>query len=161
VKILGIDPGTRTTGYAVVSVSGSDVKLNTVGVINAPEEKLADRFLHVVRGVEAIISEQRPDAVVVEASYWGRGAQSSMKVAEVRGAIIAAAAGKGLPVDEITPAEVKKGVVGRGQASKEQVEFMVKRILGIGGRISPSDASDALAIAIAYSNRIGSGGAVG
>ncbi|MBN1807549.1 MAG: crossover junction endodeoxyribonuclease RuvC [Planctomycetes bacterium] len=152
-RILGIDPGSVTTGYAAVEVSGSRTTLVECGVIRPGKCGLPERLARISAETGRLVERIAPDAVVVETSYWGRSAQSSIKVAEVRGAIISTAAARGVKVHELAPAEVKKGVTGRGQASKEQVEFMVKRIAGLDGEISPKDASDAMAIAIAFSNR--------
>jgi crossover junction endodeoxyribonuclease RuvC len=158
VRILGIDPGSHITGYAVIDVSGNTIRLAAMNVIRAGDGSLEERLLAIHKGIQGVIDEFKPDYAVMETSYWGKSAQSSMKVAEARGAIVAAVAERGIALAEISPAEVKKGVTGRGQASKEQVEFMVKRMAGIDGDIRPRDASDALAIAIAYSNRMAPGG---
>jgi len=159
VRILGIDPGSHITGYAVIDVSGNTIRKVAMDVIKAGDGSLGQRLSTIYNRVQALIDEFKPEYAVMETSYWGKSAQSSIKVAEARGAIVAAVAGRNIPVAEISPAEVKKGVTGRGQASKEQVEFMVKRIAGIAGDIRPRDASDALAISIAYSNRMTPGGA--
>ena len=160
-RIMGIDPGSRSTGYAVIDVDGSVLKLLGMGVIKNGDTALHERIRKIALGVDELIEEFQPGLVVVETPYWGKGAQSSMMVAEVRGAILASAARKNVQTEGIAPARVKKAVTGRGQATKEQVEFMVKRMVGISGDIKPKDASDALAVAIAYSHRLGPGGIKG
>ena len=157
-RILGIDPGSHITGYAVIDVSGNTIRLVEMNAIKAGDGSLGERLLTIHKGIQGVIEKFKPDCAVMETSYWGKSAQSSIKVAEARGAIVTAVAGRDIALAEISPAEVKKGVTGRGQASKEQVEFMVKRMAGIDGDIRPRDASDALAIAMAYSNRMTPGG---
>ena len=154
-RVLGIDPGTRCCGYALVDSQGSHTRLVDLGVIRPPSGSIAMRLHHVGQSISSIIEKGEPDAAAVETSYWGRGAQSSLKIGQVRGVILAAVAAAGIEPVELAPAEVKKAVTGRGQAHKEQVEFMVKRILGLKGDIGPSDASDALALAIAALHRSG------
>lgn len=154
-RVFGIDPGTRCCGYALVDSEGSRLFLRCLGVIRPPEGSLAMRLHHVWESIDRLLEEGKPQVAAVETSYWGRGAQSSLKIGQVRGVILAVMAGRGLEPLELSPAEVKKSVTGRGQAHKKQVEFMVRRMLGLRDDIKPRDASDALALAIAALHRSG------
>ena len=147
---LGIDPGSRRTGYGVVEARGSTMRHLCSGVISAETKlPLADRLSFVFTELERILSENRPDAIFVESIFHAASAKSALILGQARGVALLAAARRGAErVCEITPAEVKKGVVGHGRADKHQVKEMVRVILGLRETLA-TDASDALAIAIA------------
>ncbi|WP_172271226.1 crossover junction endodeoxyribonuclease RuvC [Caulobacter sp. RHG1] len=152
IRILGLDPGLRRTGWGVVSVLGSRVTYVAHGVI-APDEKAAfsDRLLTLFEGVCAVIEQYAPDEAAVEETFVNTNAQSTLKLGHARAAAMIAPARAGLLVAEYSNAMVKKAVVGTGGADKAQIAFMIARILPTAG--SPTaDAADALAVAIAHAH---------
>jgi crossover junction endodeoxyribonuclease RuvC len=152
IRILGLDPGLRRTGWGVVSVLGSRVAHVAHGVI-APDEKAAfsDRLLTLFEGVTAVIAEHGPDEAAIEETFLNVNAQSTLKLGHARAAAMIAPARAGLLVAEYSAKVVKKAVVGTGGADKHQVAFMIARLLPTAG--SPTaDAADALAVAIAHAH---------
>ena len=152
IRILGLDPGLRRTGWGVVSVLGSRVTHVAHGVI-VPDEKaaFADRLLTLFDGVCAVIEQHRPDEAAVEETFVNTNAQSTLKLGHARAAAMIAPARAGLLVAEYSAPVVKKAVVGTGSADKDQVAFMIARLLPAAG--SPTaDAADALAVAIAHAH---------
>jgi|HigsolmetaAR201D_1030396.scaffolds.fasta_scaffold10506_3 crossover junction endodeoxyribonuclease RuvC len=156
VRILGLDPGSLCTGYAVVEANGSDVAYVVSGSIRTQGETLAERLQEIFAGVDRLAQEFRPDEVAVERVFVHRNADSALKLGQARGAALCATFGLRPRVFEYAPREVKQAVVGTGAAEKEQVQLMVKRLLNISGPLG-ADAADALAIALchAYSRRMG------
>lgn len=142
--ILGIDPGTRRAGYAVVVADGRPEAVGTIRPRGAqPHDRLAD----LQRAVEGIIARYRPSLVALERAFLGANPASALRVGEARGAVMAAVAARGLPLREYAPARVKMAVTGRGGATKMQVQRMVARLAGL--RLPPQeDAADALAVAL-------------
>lgn len=153
IRILGLDPGLRRTGWGVVAVEGSRLSWVAHGVI-APSETaaFADRLLALLEGVSAVIAEHRPAEAAVEETFMNVNAASTLKLGHARAASLIAPAQAGLAVAEYAPAEVKKAVVGGGRADKTQVAFMVRRLLPTCGEVS-ADAADALAVAITHAHR--------
>lgn len=152
VRILGLDPGLRRTGWGVVGVQGSRVTHVAHGVI-VPDEKapFADRLLTLFEGICAVIEQHRPDEAAVEETFVNTNAQSTLKLGHARAAAMIAPAKAGLIVAEYSAPVVKKAVVGTGSADKDQVAFMIARLLPTAG--SPTaDAADALAVAIAHAH---------
>ena len=152
IRILGLDPGLRRTGWGVVSVLGSRVTHVAHGVI-VPDEKAAfsDRLLHLFDGICAVIEQHAPDEAAVEETFVNTNAQSTLKLGHARAAAMIAPARAGLVVAEYSAPVVKKAVVGTGSADKDQVAFMIARLLPTAG--SPTaDAADALAVAIAHAH---------
>lgn len=146
---FGIDPGSRRLGWGAVSAEGSRLIHLASGVIRADEKEPLPTRLHVIhRELETVLGEQRPEHVFVESVFHSKSAKSALVLGQARGVALLAAAQGGYPIVEITPAEVKKAVTGSGRAEKNQVQEMVKVLLGLKTR-APSDASDALALAIA------------
>jgi crossover junction endodeoxyribonuclease RuvC len=156
VRILGLDPGSLCTGYAVVEANGSDVAYVVSGSIRAQGATFAERLQEIFTGVDRLTREFRPDEVAVERVFVHRNADSALKLGQARGAALCATFGLSPRVFEYAPREVKQAVVGTGAAEKEQVQLMVKRLLNISGPLG-ADAADALAIALchAYSRRMG------
>jgi len=150
--VLGIDPGSHATGYGVVT-TGPVARMLAGGVIRTDSgSPLADRLATIHRGVSAVIAEFRPGVMAVENLFNAKNARSSLILGHARGVILLAGAEHGLTVAEYAPREVKQAVTGNGAASKEQVRFMVVRLLGL--RESPAlDQSDALAVALAHMGR--------
>lgn len=150
-RILGIDPGSAATGYGVVEVAeGQGGRLVHVahGTLRPPRTApLAARLAAIHRGVGDLLTAHEPDRVVVEQVVVGRNPRSALVLGAARGVALAAAAGAGLPVDEVGPRQIKLAVVGSGAAVKAQVQAMVQRLLGL-ERLPAQDAADALAAAI-------------
>lgn len=157
--MLGVDPGTLSTGYGVVMQSPSGLSCVASGSIRPGGQRpLPFRLREIYRGLARIMDTYKPDECAVESAFYGRNAQSALKLGHARGVSLLAAAERSLPTFEYSPREVKKAVAGRGSASKEQVQFMVRALLGMGKEPLPHDASDALGIAICHLHRLGETG---
>ena len=152
---LGIDPGTATCGFGVVSLDGGRLRLVDAGVIRTAAERTdADRLLDLRHALTALVAEHRPGRVAVERLFFQRNVQTAMTVGQARGVALLVAAEAGLAVDEPTPNEVKQAVCGNGAADKRQVATMVARLLGVTLDGVPDDATDALAVAIGCAYRL-------
>ncbi len=150
-KILGIDPGTNILGYAIVQGQGSSVELIASGVLDLRKEKDDYRKLErIFSTVTEIINSYQPDECAVESPFYGKNAQSMLKLGRAQGVAIAAAMSKGLPVTEYAPRKVKIAVTGNGNASKDQVARMVETILHIKTTDKKADETDAMAIALCH-----------
>jgi len=152
IRILGLDPGLRRTGWGVVTVSGTRLVHVAHGVI-APSERMAfaDRLLVLFEGIAAVIETHAPDEAAVEETFVNTNASSTLKLGHARACCLIAPARAGLVVAEYAATVVKKAVVGTGAAEKDQVGFMVRRLLPTAGETT-SDAADALAVAIAHAH---------
>ena len=152
-RVLGLDPGSRRTGFGLVERSGNRLHCILHGTV-APAARLglASRLLDIATRVGEVMEQERPDAVVVEQAFYHESARSTLVLGHVRGALLVAAAQRGLPVAEYSPREIKLGVTGSGAAAKQQVAFMVRRLLDLRGSLS-LDASDALAAALCHLQR--------
>ena len=150
--VLGIDPGTAVTGYGVVKGDrGGSPRLIECGVIRTkPRDPLASRLQEIHSGVVEHIQRHRPDALSIEDVFYARNVRTTVVLGHARGVILLAAANARIEIAEYPPAEIKKAVVGAGAATKEQVQFMVMRILRLKTPPHPSDASDGVAAALAY-----------
>ncbi|MCH7856588.1 MAG: crossover junction endodeoxyribonuclease RuvC [Gemmatimonadetes bacterium] len=150
--ILGIDPGTAITGYGVVAKeSGGAVSLVECGVVRTSSgEVLAVRIREIYEAVTTLITRHTPSVVVVEDVFLGKNVQSALKLGHARGAILLAAALGDIPIAEYSPREIKKAVVGNGNATKDQVGFMVQQQLRLKSPPSPADAADGVAAALCY-----------
>jgi crossover junction endodeoxyribonuclease RuvC len=155
--VLGIDPGTATMGYGVVSgTAGKPARLLECGVVRTRAgELLSDRLAVIFDGVTELMQRHQPDAVAVEGLFHGKNARSALLLGHARGVVLLAAARGGMSPAEISPAEVKRAVTGTGSASKAQVAAMVKRLLNLAAAPSPADAADGVAIALTYYMRLG------
>ncbi|HEB73004.1 MAG TPA: crossover junction endodeoxyribonuclease RuvC [Nitrospirae bacterium] len=154
-KIIGVDPGTRVTGYGIISSSGSRYSSLCWGAIKTSSgAPIASRLKQIADGLRALIDEHDPDCMALEESFFAKNAQSALKLGMARGAIMLVAAEAGLPVHEYSPLLIKQAVVGYGRADKNQVKVMVKNILSLKEDPAPLDASDALATAITHANHI-------
>ncbi len=154
-RVFGIDCGTEWTGYGVVTVEETvrarGLKPVCAGAIRLSKKTtLAERLYQVHRELQALIETHRPDAIAIEEVFHSVNAQTALKLGHVRGVALLAAAGHGLPVYEYAPLKIKSTVVGYGLAKKEQVQFMVARLLELERPPEPADAADALAIAICH-----------
>ena len=156
--ILGIDPGSRATGYGAILCDGPDVRLVEVGTVTRPAgEPLPRRLAALAAGIGAVADRVRPAVAVLESPFHGMNARSLIVLAQARGALIAALAAREIEIREFTPAEVKSAVAGNGRAGKEEVAHMVRLLLSLGARSSAgklsADASDALAVALCCARR--------
>lgn len=149
--IIGIDPGTRITGYGIIEVHGTNYRTVDYGCIRPPPTlKLSDRYLILFDAIEVLLKKHSPHALAVETQYVGKNAQSAIKLGMARGAAIIAAKRQGLSVFEYAPTKAKQAVVGNGRASKEQVQGMMKLLLRLAELPTPEDAADALALALCH-----------
>jgi crossover junction endodeoxyribonuclease RuvC len=153
-RVLGIDPGSRRTGFGVVERRGNAFRCLTHGhALPPPRSDLATRIFAISERVGEVIDQFAPERVALEEAFYHESVRSTLVLGHVRGAIMVAAKRRGIPVDEYSPREIKLSVVGSGAASKEQVAFMVRRLLAIPGPLSP-DAADALAVALCHLHRV-------
>lgn len=154
-RVLGIDPGSRITGYGLVEQQGSRlVHVDNGAIFTDSAADFPGRLKQIFDGLLAVIVEYRPDEVAVENIFFATNAQSALKLGQARGAAIVAAVHSGLRVSEYTALQVKQAVVGQGRAEKEQVQKMLKALLGL-PETAQADASDALAVAICHINSRG------
>ncbi|HEY3988516.1 MAG TPA: crossover junction endodeoxyribonuclease RuvC [Acidobacteriaceae bacterium] len=154
-RVFGIDCGTECTGYGVVEVDETprEARLRAVaagGIVLSKKEALPARLARVYAELTALITLHEPAVVAIEEVFFSANAKSALKLGQVRGVALLAAANLGLPVAEYAPLSVKSAVVGYGLAKKEQVQFMVARLLELDREPEPADAADALAIAICH-----------
>lgn len=149
--IIGIDPGTRVTGYGIIEVQGTVYRVLDYGCVRPPAGlKLSDRYLILFNAIEELLQKYRPNTLAVETQYVDKNVQSAIKLGMARGMAIIAAKRHGLSVYEYTPTKAKSAVVGNGKASKQQVQGMVKLLLSLQGTSMPEDAADALALALCH-----------
>src|SRR5687768_467302 len=150
--VLGIDPGTRVTGYGVVvRAGGGAVSLVECGVIRTSEDApLAERIRRIYEGVAELIERHRPAAMSVENVFHGKNARTALTLGHTRGAILLAGALRDIPVAEYTAVEIKKAVTGTGGATKDQVAWMVQQQLRLKSVPSPADAADGVAAALCH-----------
>ena len=151
VRILGLDPGLRITGFGLLERNGQQLRYVTSGVVRTPDGDLPERLKAILDSLVAVICEHAPDQVAVEKVFVNVNPQSTLLLGQARGAAICAAVSKNLPVAEYTALQVKQSVVGNGHAAKEQVQDMVRRLLALPGDPS-ADAADALACAICHAH---------
>lgn len=150
--VLGVDPGTAVTGYGVVARSGGGaVSLVECGVIRTRSNSpLPERLRIIFEGVGEVIGRHSPAAVAVEGVFMGKNVRTAVVLGHARGAILLAAALREVEVAEYPPAEVKNAVVGTGRATKEQIGFMVKKLLKLRDAPRPHDAADGVAVALCH-----------
>ena len=149
--VLGIDPGSETTGWGVVEGDARRCKLVGYGTVKASARlRFATRLLKISDGVEAVIRRYNPDACAVEQAFYAINVQTAIKLGQVRGVILLAAERAGIEIAEYAPRLVKQTVVGYGAAEKQQVQEMVRVLLGMKEVPQPHDAADALAIAVTH-----------
>lgn len=150
--VLGIDPGSRITGYGLVEKVGNRlVHVDNGAIFTDTAADFPGRLKKIFDGLREIIAQYRPEQVAIENIFFSTNPQSALKLGQARGAAIVAAVHCGLPVAEYSALQVKQAVVGQGKAEKEQVQKMIKALLGL-PEIAQADASDALAVAICHIN---------
>ncbi len=151
IRILGIDPGLRITGFGIIDRDGSRLGYVASGCIKSPGGELPERLKSILHGLRELIAEHEPQQVAIEKVFVNVNPESTLALGQARGTAICAAVDAGLPVSEYTALQVKQAVVGNGHARKEQVQEMVKRLLRLPGSPGP-DAADALACAICHAH---------
>ncbi len=157
-RVLGIDPGTLNAGYGVVERDGTRLTAVAYGVVRAPRSlSFPARLRRIHEGLRAVIAEYRPAAAAIETVFGGKSMRTALHSGEGRGVAVLAVALADLPLNEYAPAEIKRAVVGNGQAAKVQVQHMVRAILGLPNVPESTDAADALAVAICHCQRSRSG----
>ena len=152
--ILGIDPGTTIMGFGLILVKGKKFEMMNMGVLHL--SKLASHELKLKRIFERtlqLVDEYKPDELAVEAPFYGKNVQSMLKLGRAQGVAMSAALYRDVPIFEYSPKKIKMAITGNGNASKEQVQYMVKNILHLDKLPTPLDASDALAIGLCYLNQ--------
>ena len=151
--ILGVDPGSRKTGFGVVEADGSHVSYITSGIIRLPGKSLPERLKVIFDSMTEIIVEHRPVEMAIEDVFFARDPRAALKLGQARGAAIVAGVSAGLPVAEYAARTVKQSVVGTGAATKEQVQHMVKQLLKLPG-VPAEDAADGLAVALCHAQSL-------
>lgn len=155
-RILGIDPGSRLTGFGVVAIEAGRMRYVASGCVRVPATALPERLKVIYDGIAEVIAAYGPDALAIEKVFLARNADSALKLGHARGAAVCAAVNHALVVTEYTALQIKQAVVGVGHARKEQVQHMVKALLELSG--SPqADAADALACALCHAHHLQGG----
>ena len=149
IRILGIDPGSRVTGYGIIDQAGQQISYVASGCIRTSGGALAERLGIIFAGVNTIIQQYLPDEMAIERVFMNKNADSALKLGQARGAAICASVHLEVPVDEYAAREIKQAVVGNGGATKEQVQHMICVLLSL-QKTPPSDAADALGVAVCH-----------
>ncbi|MBN1327360.1 MAG: crossover junction endodeoxyribonuclease RuvC [Candidatus Cloacimonetes bacterium] len=153
--ILGIDPGTLECGYGILEIKNRTITGAGCNVIRIDRElSLPLKLVEIYNEISKIADDYQPDVAAVESIFYGKNISSAFTLGHARGVILLALAEKGIQINEYSPREVKKSVVGNGNASKEQIQYMLKKILNLSSEFVSQDASDALAIALCHFNKI-------
>ncbi len=153
-NILGIDPGTRNMGYAIIKLESGKISLVEAGLIKMKAENLQFQIPQMVEGITRLFKNHTIDEIAMEDIFYAHNPATTIKLAQFRGAIMLTLLQEFGQFYEYTALQVKKALTGKAKASKEQVNFMVKRLLNIKKEIKPLDISDAMAVAITHSQRI-------
>lgn len=153
-KILGIDPGSRNLGYCILELDGVKISLVEAGLLKIKSKILQEQIVELIEGIDMIISEKNIDEVAIEDIFFAFNPKSVIKLAQFRGALSLKIIQEIGYFYEYTPLQVKQSVTGNGKATKEQVSFMVKRLLKITKEIKPLDITDAMAVAITHAQRV-------
>ncbi len=150
-RILGIDPGTLVTGFGVIQYDKNQLTYITSGIIKPPSKTdMGERLKLIYDDIFSLIKTFEPDEFAIETAFYGKNIQSTMKIGYARGVSILAAVQNKIHSSEYSPRTIKQAVVGKGGASKNQVQFMVKRLLSLGEKEKSFDETDALAVAICH-----------
>ena len=153
--IIGIDPGTVITGYGIIKIMGSKYQVLDFGCIRPPAKlKLSNRYHIIFDSLEELLKTHQPTVAVVETQFTQINPKTAMKLSMARAMAILAARRSGISIHEYSPSRAKKAVVGNGQASKQQVQAMMKHILNLPSSTIPEDAADALALAVCHAQTI-------
>ena len=149
IRVLGIDPGSRATGWALVIVEGNRYRLERSGVVRPRGDQRHRRLADLQHRLATVVEELAPDCAAVESSFSGLNPKTGLALAESRGVILAVLGGLDLEVSSYSPAQVKSSIVGHGGAEKQQIKYMVVRLLNL-GETPPTDAADAMAVALTH-----------
>jgi crossover junction endodeoxyribonuclease RuvC len=152
IRILGIDPGSRLTGFGIVDCTGDCASYVASGAVRSVQGEFPDRLRLIFEAIKEIVADYRPDTVVIESVFMHKNAASALKLGHARSAAICATFSLDVEVVEYAPREIKQAIVGTGAATKEQVQHMINRLLRLEGAPSP-DAADALAAALCHANQ--------
>ncbi len=150
IRILGIDPGSRVTGYGIIDVCGSKAQYRASGCIRLGNGPIAARLGQIFSDIQSLIETHHPQVMAIEQVFVSQNVSSALKLGQARGAAICAGAYANLTVSEYTPTQIKQTVAGTGRAAKSQIQHMVKILLNVQGDIA-EDAADALAVALTHS----------
>ena len=153
--VLGVDPSSTSTGYGFVEYSKRKARYVACGCIRPKKEEFEDRLVYMFDEMTRLIREYAPDEGAIETTFFGKDATAAAKLGQARGVLIIAMRKADLPIAHYSPTMVKRSVTGNGRATKQQVQFMVARTLGLEERPKPLDASDALAIALCHTQQSG------
>lgn len=152
-KIIGIDPGTATTGWAVVEEKNKEPKLIACGCVNTEKHKTdAERLVEIGLDIKTLLKKYKPDEAAIEALFFFNNQKTAITVAQARGVVLYELKKNKLPIAHYTPLQVKQALTGYGRADKKQIQLMVKNILKLACIPKPDDAADAVAIAICHLN---------
>lgn len=152
-RVLGIDPSSQATGYGLLETNGDRYRVVACGAIKpARKAPLHRKLLEINNGLDELIGKHAPDEVAIENPFYAQNIKTALTLGQVRGAVLVAVAGRGLPLFEYSPLEIKKAVTGYGQADKGQVSLMIRSLLGIDRDDLDEDTSDALACAFCHLN---------
>ncbi len=149
--ILGIDPGSRVTGYGIINAAGNRLEYVSCGCVRLPDVEHPQRLKLIFDSISNIITQFTPQECAIEEVFLGKSVSSALKLGQARGSAMVACLQHDLPISEYSPRKVKQALVGNGNADKTQVQHMVKVLLGVSGDVQ-ADAADALAIAICHAN---------
>lgn len=150
-RILGLDPGTATTGYGIIDTVDGQMELVVYGVFSTPaEDETPIRLQSIFTQLNSLLAEYHPDSAAVEQVFFGRNITTAIHVGQARGVLLLALANAGIPISEYSPPKVKESVTGYGKAAKNQVQMMVRHLLDLDQIPQPDDAADALAVAITH-----------
>lgn len=154
-RIIGIDPGTLFTGYGIIDFTNNEIKHVVSGVIKIQAFKEQAKRLEVIYSeINSVIKKYKPQEFALETAFYGKNVQSTLKIGYARGVSMLVAIQNKLPMKEYSPREVKKAVVGNGAASKDQVQFMIKKLLCLNNSKIKFDETDALAVAVCHAFKI-------
>lgn len=150
-RILGLDPGTASTGYGIIDVIDGDLSVVTYGVISTPAKEAAPQRLQTIyQELNDLIKTYQPDSAGVEEVFFGRNVTTAISVGQARGVLLLALANSGVSISEYSPPKIKDAVTGYGKANKAQVQLMVRNLLDMEETPRPDDAADGLAVAITH-----------
>ncbi len=150
-RILGIDPGSRVTGFGIIDADGTSLRLVAAGCVRSVDGDFPTRLKIVYDGILEVVSQYLPEVLAIEQVFVQKNADSALKLGQARGAAICAGLARKLPVYEYATRQIKQALVGKGGADKQQVQYMVKMLLNFRGEL-PLDASDALAVAVCHAH---------
>jgi crossover junction endodeoxyribonuclease RuvC len=155
VIILGVDPGSNATGYGLInSVAEKNILIQSGVIESSPRDPLPEKLKEIFKGLVKIIKNNHPHQFAIEQAFYSKNAKSALIMGQARGVAILAAARSNLPIGEYSPKEVKCAIVGSGNASKSQVQYVVKKLLNLKELPQPVDAADALAVALCHAQRL-------